>query len=347
MSLRLSNKDKLNLMYNLATMLSAGIPILDAVSDLKDESAGNQKKVFTQLEADITQGGTISDSFAKFDRAFDSITINLIKSAEESGNLDSALKDITKNIKKTIEFNGKIKAALTYPVLVLVLFLGIMLVILTYVIPRIADVFSRLKVTLPLPTKILIATSEFFLSHIPHVVIGTAVLIGSLVALFITKRRELANAMFSLPLLSRLAREIDIARFSSSLGLLLESGIPIANALEFCEQVVLRKKVSRAITLAKDSVVNGKNLSEGFKATKNIFPVRMIRITEAGEKSGSLEKSMHDLAEQSESQVDGTLKTVTTMLEPLMLVFIGLLVGGIMLSIIAPIYQLIGSISPR
>lgn len=347
MKTKLSAKEKLNLFSNLNTMLTAGIPILETVETLHDEEKGNLKKVLANLSSDISQGKTMAESFSEFEGTFDPVEINLVAAAEESGNLEEILKNLTENTKRNMEFSSKVKGAMLYPLVLFVLFLGIMVVILTYVVPRIADVFLKLKMELPLPTRTLIAMSDFFLNYWLYVIIGGLLLMVLCVALYVSKKRQFVNFLLSLPLLSRLGNELDLVQFTRSFGLLLKSGIPISTALGSTRDVVSKRKISRAIDLARKDVEAGKELSEGMLRSKKIFPPVMMRIVQAGEKSGQLEESMLELADRLENQVSGTLKTITTLLEPFMLVVMGLFVGGIMLSIIAPIYQLIGNITPR
>lgn len=346
-SLRLSNAEKLGLISNLATMLSAGISILEVVDSLLEDAKGNQKKFLESLRADLAQGSHVSDALAKFPKIFDKITVNLIKASEEAGTLDVTLTDLKSSIKKDAEFMDKIKGALTYPVIILLVFSGVLLMILVVVVPKISSVFLRLSVPLPLPTKIMITMSQI-LTHYTIFVLLSFVGIGVAVfLLYREKKRAFLHILFMLPLVSSLAKLIDLTRFSRSLYLLLNSGIPIASALELAQEVVLKREVSVAVKHCKDVVVAGSELSDGLKHAKNVFPNIMIKITEAGEKSGSLDKSMQDVSEFLDYQVDKTLKTLTTLLEPVMLIFVGVLVGAMMLSIIAPIYGLIGQVGPH
>jgi len=346
-NITLNNKEKLNLIRNLGIMLGAGIPILKVVDSLLNEAKGNNKVILKSLLDDLNQGKTISQAFEKFPKAFDPITTNLINASEESGNLDTTLKDVAIEIKKDIEFNDKVKSALAYPTFVFGLFLMIFLVILTYVIPRISQVFSKLDVVLPLPTKILIFMSEYLLQHYVYISIGVVIAFIFIVLLYKAQKVAFRYALFSLPLLSGLANEIDITRVTKSLGVLLKSGIPITKALNLTQQIAYRRPMAKALMQAEKDVSEGKPLGESFKKYKKVFPEMVVRFVESGEQSGNLEQTMTELFVQYEDQVANTLKRVTTLLEPMMLVVIGLFVGGIMLSIIAPIYQLIGNISPR
>lgn len=348
MGITLSDQERLDLIDNLATMSAGGIPILDAVDSGLKESSGNTKKILEKLREDLKEGKTIAESFKGSPEAFDPITVSLIKTAEESGTLDTTLKDLVASLKAEMEFSDRVRAALAYPILVVVVFLGVLLLVLAFVIPRVATVFSRLRVPLPYPTQVMIFFSNILLQNTFYVVIGVLIIGLMSVYLYQTRKKEVINFLYSLPLLSKLALEIDLARFTHSLSLLLKAGIPITESLDLCKTIVSRSDVETLIGNCKVAVDSGRKLSEGFaEDTKGIVPETMMRLTEAGEKSGSLEKSMQDLSDYFETRVANALKTVTTLLEPILLLVIGGFVGGLMLSIVAPIYQLIGEIRGR
>lgn len=343
----LSANDKIALISNLHTMLNSGIPILETVESLLEDSKGGTRKLLLALKQDLGQGQHMYVTFAKFPKIFDKVTVSIIKSSEESGTLDTALEDLTRSIRKDIEFNDKIRSALIYPAFILVVFVLVMIVILVQVVPKIATVFLQLNVVLPLPTKIMIFMSNALMTYWYIILVVTAVLGAGIVYLFKQNRRLFINALTSLPLVSDLTRQIDLTRFTRSLYLLLTAGLPITVALELTQDVVIKKSVANAIKHAKNYVFSGKKLSEGFKDSKKVIPPIMIKIIEAGERSGSLDKSMIDVSEYLDYQVSNTLKTLTALIEPIMLVGVGVLVGGMMMAIIAPIYQLIGQVSPH
>lgn len=340
----MSNGDKIALVSNLHTMLDAGIPILETVDSLLQDSKGSQKKLLQTLRQDLGQGQHMYVTFAKFPKIFDKVTVSIIKSSEESGTLDTTLNDLRLNIKKEIEFNDKIRSALIYPAFILVVFVVVMVVILVVVIPKIAVVFSQLNVTLPLPTKILIFLSNALLTYTIPIIIGAIFLCAAAYYAYKRYRSFFVGLFTSLPLVSLLTQQIDLTRFTRSLYLLLSAGIPITSAMELTENVVIKKNIHNAIKHAKNYVYDGKKLSEGFRDSGKVIPPIMIKIIEAGERSGSLDKSMLDVSEFLDYQVSSTLKTVTALIEPIMVVGVGVLVGGMMMSIIAPIYQMIGQI---
>lgn len=340
----ISNTEKLGLVGSLATMLTAGIPILDVVNSLREDSKGGQRKILDYMLEDLMQGKHIYLTFSRFPKVFDRVTVNVIKASEEAGTLEIALKDLKQTIQKDMEFSDKVRSALVYPIFIMFIFVAVLLMILVVVIPKISTVFSRLHVDLPLPTRILIFLSNLIVNNTLMFLAGFAVLAVIIIAIYRSRRSMLFEFFYKLPLISTLVEQIDITRFSRSLHLLLSSGLTITSALELAEQVVVKKRTAQVIAHSRDMILAGKSLSEGFRAAKGYVPMIMIKLMESGEKTGSLERSMQDISEYFDYQVTNSLKTLTALLEPVLLVLVGACVGGMMLAIIAPIYGIIGQV---
>lgn len=348
MGIRLKSSEKLELISNLSAMLSAGIPLLETVDALLEGTKGKLRTVLTTLKKDLESGKTIAESFAKFPDSFDSIAVNLIHGGEQAGNLEQILKDLGETIRREIEFSSRIKGALAYPIFVMLIFVLIMLVILTFVIPRIAQVFLKLKVTIPLPTKILIFMSDTLLAYWPWITVGTGIFLFAAFMIYSLRRRQVISLITSFPLLRPLAREIDLVRFTRSTALLLSSGIPISKTLELSRDVLVRTELIEVIEFSRQEVIRGKRLSESLRSSKpGLIPQILIRMIAAGEKSGKLEGAFQEASNYLDGKVTTTIKSLTTLLEPILLVIVGLAVGTIMVSIIAPIYQLVGQIKVR
>ncbi len=346
-SLSLSPTDKLNLISNFSTMINAGIPILSAITSLSEEAKKEVKFILEITHKDLLQGKHLYESFAKFPRIFDEVTINIIRASEQSGTLDVALKDLREQIKRDIAFNRKIRSALTYPALVVLVFIAVLLLILIVVMPKIATVFTQLKVKLPLPTKILIFSSNFLLHQTLFAVGGLVLLVLVGAVIYRLQKQRVLTFFYSLPGISNLIRDMDLMRVTRNLHLLLNAGVNITSALDLTEQVVLKKEIAHAIAHAKQSILAGKPLSYSMKLQRKIFPSTMIELVQAGEKTGTLDKSMQDTYEYFDYKVTDTLSVLTALLEPVMLVLVALLVGSMMVAIIGPIYGLIGQIGPH
>lgn len=347
MSIRLSGKEKMNLIFHLSTMLAAGIPILEAVNSLVGDTSGGIHKALLHIRTAINGGHSLSSSLEEMPDAFDVITINLIKAAEVGGTLDTTLKDVARFTEKDVEFKDSIRSSLIYPAFVMIVFLGIVVLMLTFVIPRIAKVFISLHVHMPLVTQLMIATSNIFLAIWPLISLAFAALLIAIAVIFKTSGRAISRGLFRLPGLRKLGEQIDLARFTRSMGLLLRSGIAVHEAIELSSRVVVQKRV---LAVTKDMLENvdaGKPISEALRAHKMVIPAMMTLSIETAERSGTLEQTMQNLSEFFEAQVATSLKTITSLLEPVLIIIVGFMVAILMITIIAPIYGLISQISPR
>ena len=345
--IKLNSSERIAMISNLSTMLTAGIPILDAVNNLLEDAKGNVKKVLETLRDDLTQGHQVNYTLAKFPSVFDKVTINVVKASEEAGTLDVTLKDIRDTLRKQEEFNDNIRSALLYPMFIIGVFFLVLVVNLVFVIPKIAAVFKSLRVPLPLPTQVLIFLSDLVTKNTLVVLFAFVALILFFIYMFTQRRSFVLNIFYSIPGISGLVKLIDVTQFSRSLHLLLLSGLPIVAALDLTSEVVIKKETKKIIENSKELILGGKTFSDGLRAGKGYIPIMMIKLVETGEKTGTIEKSMQDIAEYYDYQVSNTLKTLTALIEPITLVLVGVVVGGMMISIIAPIYGLIGQISPH
>ena len=347
MTIRVSDKDRQALITNLATMLNAGIPILEAVDALMADSKGGSRALLKLIQRTLDEGKPLSHAFEQAPKVFDPVTINLIKAAEEGGSLDTSLKELAQNLKRQAAFRDRLRTSLMYPAFVMVTFTAILVLILTFVIPRLGKVFTGLRVEMPPVTKFLIAVSNFLLQNYLIIIIGTIGLIVLIAVLYKANRRAVINSAMQMPLLRKLGLEIDLTRFTHSMAQLLHAGIPIVEALEFSEHVVINKKIRQTVLDCQDLVTAGRPLSEGLEKHHDVIPVMMLQLVGAAEKSGSLDGAMDELSHHFELQVRHSLKAFTTLLEPVTLVLIGLLVGGLMLAVMAPMYKMINQITPR
>ena len=196
-NITMSNNEKLSLFSTLSTMISAGIPILEVVDSILEDSKGNTKKIVESIRDDLIQGKSLSVAFSKFPSVFDKVTINVIKASEEAGTLEVVLKDLKTQLKKDMEFMDNVKSAVTYPIVIFILFIIVLTIILVFVIPKIATVFTQLRIKLPLPTQILIFMSNVILHHTIPFLIGLVLIFGGLTLLFKFKKSLVLGFIFS------------------------------------------------------------------------------------------------------------------------------------------------------
>jgi type II secretory pathway component PulF len=226
-------------------------------------------------------------------------------------------------------------------------FAGVMLMILTVVIPKISMVFKRMNVKLPLPTQIMISVSDFMLNKTWYFA-GILILIFTVIFYLVKRQKKLLlSVLTSVPVVSSLVKQIDITRLTRNLYLLLSAGLPITTALELSHDVVVRQQMARLIDKSREMIMAGKRFSDGLKTSKTDIPSIMVKLIEAGEKSGTLDKSLLDISEFIDYQVSNSLKNLTALLEPILLLFVAVGVGGMMVAIIAPIYGLISQVGGK
>jgi type IV pilus assembly protein PilC len=345
--MRLSPKDKQAMIASLATMLTSGIPILEAVDTLLEDSKGPTEKVLQLFRESLVEGHPISHAMRKAPKVFDPVTINLLEAAEEAGTLEEALRDLSEGIKRDMIFTDQIRSSLLYPAFVFAIFIMVLLLILLFVVPRIAQVFLGLRVELPAPTIALIAISQFLIKFWPYILAALVAATIGFIVLFRAHKRFIINVLLNLPLLKTLGRFIDLTRFNRSMHQLLKAGVPVAEALDLSKRVVNKQEIAAAIDRMQKSVSEGKPLSEGVHGSGKVIPSIMVHILETAERTGTLEKTMAELADYSETQVSRRLKAITTLIEPVLIVAIAVFVGGMMLAIIAPIYNIISQINRR
>lgn len=343
----LKNKEKMILFSNFATMLKSGITLSESIESLLEEANGNLKIVLESMRNDIMQGKRVYVAFSRFPRVFDKVTVNVIKASEEAGKLHIALRDLKDNLKKQNAFMNKVMITLLYPGAVICIFIAMFIMILTFVIPRFSQVFKQLHVKLPVPTQILFNLSESVTTYALYYLVGIAIFLSILIFLFSKYRQKLIRFITSFPLIKKLVIYIDLTRLFYNLHILLESGISIISSLELLKDIVINKQVAAMIDNARKTILAGKKLSAGLKTDNKIVPPMMIKLVEAGEATGTLHQSLKDVSEYLDSEVVNSLQVMTALLEPIILVVIGVSIGGMLMAIIAPIYQIIGQIGGR
>lgn len=344
-NIRLSNTERLELIGNLSTMISAGIPLLEGVTSLLNQSKKNQQILLQYFRDNLNQGKTISETFAEFPYVFDSITVNTIKIAEETGTLDIVFKSITENYSKQLEFNRNLRNSLLYPVLISLVFFVVVGFILIYVIPKIAQVFTSLNVNVPITAQILIFSSNVIINYGYLLAIALILFIIGAVAMYQYRRKLVMDFILNLPVISNLGIDIDFTNLCRNMYLLLSAGVPINKSFKLCEPVIKKKEVLDALILAEKEIAGGKDFSDALRLSPNVIPDFMVLIISTGERTGTLDKSMFTLAEYFEGKVNSKIKNIATLVEPAVIIIIGVFIGGMMFSIISPIYELIGSIN--
>jgi type IV pilus assembly protein PilC len=343
---RVTTLDVLFLMRNLAAMLAAGLSIDESLGILIEDSEKERvRKLLERLRSGIENGTPLSRVFEK-ERAFPSVFIGMIKAGELSGRLDKTFGELSALMTKEHDLKQKVRAALTYPLVLLVASVGVVTLLLVFVMPKLTKAFESGGVELPLLTRFFMAVSSALTWNIP-VTLGVLVF-GTLALVRFRKVRAVraATAAFlaRAPLFKEVVIKVALTRFTRTFGNLIGSGISVLEALELTAESVGNRNFETALRSGAKEVERGVALSDALRRTK-VFPKVVISLIAVGEKTGSLSAVLVSLSSFYEDEVDSSLKTLTSLLEPVLLLVMGLVVGSIAISILMPIYQLVGRFS--
>ncbi|MBV8760902.1 MAG: type II secretion system inner membrane protein GspF [Deltaproteobacteria bacterium] len=326
----------------MATLLRSGIPLAEALGALVEQVTNVRFKApLAEVRAAVNEGSSLADALAKHPKLFDELFVSMVRAGELAGNLDEVLTRLADFLESSQKLKSKIQGAMIYPIVMLVVGVGIMTVLMIKVIPEITSMFSQAGRTLPLNTRILIAVSGFFGRNILWIFLS--MIIGFILFRKWSRSKEGKPVwhafVLRLPVLGELVRTINVGRFARTLGTMLQSGVPMLRALETGKQIIGNVLLQRAVEDAKQAVTEGESLATTLRKSGQ-FPATMIHMTAVGEKAGQLEQMLERVATAYESEVDTKLSRFTALLEPLMLVLMGGAVAFIVFSILQPIMDL-------
>ncbi len=342
---RVKDQDMVVFTRQLATMISSGIPLVESIEILAEQTSnGGFRAVLEAVSADVRAGKDLSNALAEHPRLFPDIYINMIRAGEASGQLDTVLDRLAEYQEASAALKSEIKSAMTYPVVSLVLVLGITFFLLVFIIPKFQTMFMSMSVDLPAITTYLLALSHFLKNNL--LIWGPALvaLVVGVVLYFKSSSGAVVKdwILLHMPVFGPLFRKVAISRFSRTFSTLIQSGVPILGALEIVAQTCGNRLVSAAIAKASDSVRQGETLGEPLAQT-GVFPPMVTRMIAIGEKTGALESLLEKIADFYDQQVKTTVDGLTSLIEPMMIAIMGFLVGGMVMAIFLPIFKMVGS----
>jgi general secretion pathway protein F len=326
----------------LSTLIGASIPLVDALSALYEQTdAPAMKKTIAQVRDSVNEGLSFGDALAQHKRVFPDLYVNMVRSGEASGALDVVLLRLAEFMEGQHRLRAKIGAAMVYPAVLLMISLVVLMYLLTAVVPKVVGMFESMKQTLPLPTRILIAISSFLSWTWWMIIIGIVLGVVFIVKWRKTDQGALKFDRFRLrfPVYGTIYKKVSVARFARTLGTLLSSGVPIIESLRIVKTVVQNKIMEIAIENSMTEIMDGSSLAAPLKKS-GVFPPILVHMVSVGEKSGSLEEMLMKAAESYEGDVETTVAGLTSVIEPLMIVIMGMLVGFVVLSILLPMLEM-------
>lgn len=343
---RVSLAQKVVFAKHLAVMLSSGMLITEALEITADAAKGKMKSVIRDMSAAVGAGNSLADALASHNKVFSDLFIDVVRAGEASGNLPKNLEHISTQLEKEMDLITKIKSAMTYPSVIFVAAIALALGMSYFVLPQILPLFTGLNIELPWTTRAVIWFSELVSDRGAVLFPATiAVLLGCVWLVRQPVSRPVTHlVLLHVPILKIIIRNSNLARFTLTLGTLLESGLPIDDALAITERTVSNLYYRRAVQSSLDRVATGGSLHTALASHSHLFPSLTTSMIRVGEESGSLDESLLYLSNFYEREVDSAAKTLTTALEPILLAIIGVVVGTLALSIITPIYEITGNI---
>jgi type IV pilus assembly protein PilC len=326
----------------LSTMISAGVPLLESLEVLQEQAdTPGFRFVLDGVIESVRSGTDLSTALERFARVFPNIYISMVRAGEVSGQLDDILVRLAEYLEASAKLKRDIRAAMTYPVISLVLVVGIAMFLMIGIVPKFKEIFDTLEIELPSLTLGVLAVSFALKNHILATLAGIAGLIG----LFVIWRRtdwgerQWDWIILHVPVFGPLFRKVALSRFSRTFATLIKSGVPILGALEIVSDTAGNRTISDTVDSAKENVRQGHTLAEPLMESK-VFPPMVTRMVQIGEKSGSLEQLLEKISDFYDDQVSAAVKTLTSMIEPIMIGIMGFMVGGIVLAVFLPIFEL-------
>lgn len=339
---RITSGDINTLTRQLATMISSGLPLTEALIVLRSQKSGALQRVIVQILADVEEGESLSSSMSKHPMAFSTSYIALIKSGELGGVLDNVLTRLADNLEKRQEFKGRVKGAFVYPVIIVVGMIIVALIMIIFVIPRMLSIYEQFDAELPLPTKVLLGISDAMIRFWPLLLALFAALVYGLKIYHNTKagRRKIDEKILKIPLLGSLQQQILLTDMTRNLSLMLGSGVSIIESLNISAKVVSNVVISDGLKDAARMVEKGFPMAFAFSRHPEAFPYILSQMIAVGEETGKMDEVLEKLSHVFEVESDQKLKALTAAVEPTILIFLGIGVAFLVIAVIMPIYNL-------
>jgi type II secretory pathway component PulF len=340
--------DKIFLAKYLSLMLKSGTNLFKAIDILiNDFKKPSMKSLLMEVRDNLEKGRPFYTTFEKYPRIFSSVFINMVKAGETSGNLDKTFSDLTLSLEKERSLKQKIKSALIYPILLILASFGILILLVTFAIPRISTMFRESNIQVPAVTKIIFGISDFFSNYGGYIALVLIILVLALFVIFkfTSSGRLLFNRLiFKIPVVKNILNNISYQRFSSTFGSLMKAGLPILENLRITAFTTGNNELRNALLrISDEGLSRGYTLGESFNR-EEIFPQTIRTLISVGEQAGHTEEILDTLSDFYEAEIDIGVKTLVSLVEPIMLLFIGVIVGGIALAVVLPIYQFVGQV---
>jgi len=325
-----------------ATMIDAGLPIVQCLDILTEQSESKLlRRTIRTIQQDVEGGSTLADALAKHPKIFDNLYVNMVQAGEAGGVLNTILNRVALFIEKASKLKKKVKGAMIYPTTIVAVAVIVVAILLIFVIPVFAELYGSMGKALPVPTQVTINISHWFVANWYFMLGGLIGIVTAIRAYYQTEqgRMNIDRLLLRLPVVGDLLRKVAVARFSQNMAILLSSGVPILDGLAITAKTAGNKVVERAIMDARVSISQGKTVAEPLRESK-IFPPMVCQMVAVGENTGGLDGMLRKVAELYEEEVDDAVANLTALMEPMIMVVLGVILGGLVVSMYLPIFQM-------
>ncbi len=329
-----------------ATMIEAGLPLVQCLDILASQQQNKAfKSVIQRVKDDVESGSTFSDALRKHPKVFSDLYVNLVAAGEVGGILDTILNRLAVFMEKAMKLKSKVKGAMVYPASILSIAVIVVIILLTYVIPTFQKMFESFGGELPGPTQFVIGLSNWLRAYLLYVIIGFVILVIGIYRTYKTEkgRMWIDRILLKAPIFGDLIRKVSVARFTRTLGTMISSGVPILEALDIVARTAGNKVVEEAVLKTKVNISEGKTIAEPLAET-NVFPPMVIQMIAVGESTGAMDAMLSKIADFYDDEVDAAVAALTSLLEPVLMVFLGVVIGGMVITMYLPIFKIAGTI---
>ncbi|MEN6465659.1 MAG: type II secretion system F family protein [Syntrophaceae bacterium] len=343
---KVKGKDVVIFSRQFSTMINAGLPIVQCLEMLGSQEQNKTfKEIILKIKEDIEGGATLSEALAKYPDIFDQLFVNLVAAGEAGGILDKILMRLSAYLEKAMKLKSKVKGAMTYPASVLGISVAVVALLLLKVIPVFQSMFEGMGRTLPAPTQFLIDASKFMQSYFLFMVAGLVILVFLFRRYYKTEagRLKIDTLVLKAPVFGPLLKKVAVAKFSRTLSTMMSSGVPIIEGLDIVSKTAGNKVIENALIETKKSISEGKTIAEPLMDS-GIFPSMVVQMIAVGENTGALDSMLAKIADFYDDEVDAAVDGMTALLEPFMMVFLGTVVGGMIIAMYLPIFQMASTI---
>jgi len=343
---KVKEKDIILFARQFSTMIDAGLPIIQCLEILTTQQSNKTfKRMIKEIKEQVEGGATLAEALKRFPKHFDDLFVNMIAAGEAGGILDAILRRLAAYMEKAAKLKSQVKGAMTYPIVTLIIAAIVLGVILVFVIPVFEEMFADFGGELPVPTQIVVKMSEVVKSKILYIIIGLFILGFALRKFYATEKGQdvVDDVVLKIPVFGELLRKVAVAKFTRTMGTMLASGVAILEALDIVAKTSGNRTIERAIYDVRSGIAEGRTMADPL-AESGVFPAMVCQMISVGESTGALDAMLEKIADFYDEEVDQAVENLTSLIEPFMLVFLGVTIGGLVVAMYLPIFKMAGAI---